>query len=181
MSTGLYDAVGSMAVAEKRLEMIATNIANTSTNGFKRKVGSTVSFEQVSNGQTRRGQALVTQTEFEQGEIIRTGNALELALNGPGFFTFNGEEGEMFTRDGALRLTEEGTLVSKFGVPVVWEGSDVAIDPTLGESLRFDAEGFVFQGNAELGQLKLMNTTRAACRKSRSLEPWSRTQSRQPT
>jgi flagellar basal-body rod protein FlgF len=157
MSTGLYDAVGSMAVAEKRLEMIATNIANASTNGFKRKVGSTVSFEQVVNGQTKTGQALVTQTEFEQGEIVRTGNSLELAMNGPGFFTFEGEEGEMYSRDGTLRLTEEGELVSKFGMPVAWEGPTGAIDPTVGRQLRFDGEGNVYQGAEEIGQLKLSN------------------------
>ena len=146
-----------MAVAEKRLEMIATNIANASTNGFKRKVGSTVSFEQVVNGQTKTGQALVTQTEFEQGEIIRTGNSLELAFNGPGFFTFDGDEGEMYSRDGTLRLTEEGELVSKFGIPVAWEGNTGSIDPTIGRQLRFDAEGNVYQGAEEVGQLKLTN------------------------
>jgi flagellar basal-body rod protein FlgF len=157
MSTGLYDAVGSMAVSEKRLEMIATNIANSSTNGYKRKIGSTLSFEQVVNGETRTGQVLNTQTVFEQGALLETGNSLDLALNGSGFFTFEGEEGEMFTRDGSLRLTEEGELVSKFGTPMVWNDHSGTIDASKGDELRVDGEGHVFQGEERMGQLRLMN------------------------
>ena len=149
-----------MAVAEKRLEMISTNIANASTNGFKRKVGSTLSFEQVVRGETRRGQALNTQTVFEQGAIVATGNSLDLAINGSGFFTFEGDEGEMFTRDGSLRLTEGGELVSKFGTPIVWDEHPGTIDPSIGEELRIDGEGNVYQREERMGQLKLMNFDR---------------------
>jgi flagellar basal-body rod protein FlgF len=146
-----------MSVAEKRLEVIATNIANASTSGFKRKVGSTVSFEQVVNGVTRHGQALNTQTKFDQGELLQTGNNLDLAFNGDGFFTFEGEEGEMYTRDGSLRLSQEGTLVSKFGTPVSWENGTGALDPTLGSAVVVTGDGFVMQGEKEIGQLRLMN------------------------
>lgn len=156
MTSGLYDAISSMAAAEKRLDVIAQNLANASASGFKRQVSSVRSFEEVVNGVTRHGQGLVTAIDFEQGSLVETGNELDLALMGDGFFTFEDGDEEVFTRDGALRLTETGDLVSKAGRPVVWEVKSAQVAPS-GEALRIDTAGNVFQGSENLGQLKIVD------------------------
>jgi len=156
MTSGLYDAISSMAAAEKRLDVIAQNLANSSASGFKRQVASVRSFEEVVDGQTRHGQGLVTKIDFDQGSLVETDNELDLALMGDGFFAF--EEGDelVYTRDGALRLTEAGDLVSKAGKPVAWETKTAQVAPT-GEGLRIDTGGNVFQGTESLGQLKIVD------------------------
>jgi len=156
MASGLYDAVAAMAANEKRLDVIAQNIANSSASGFKRQVGTVNSFEEVVNGVTRRGQGLSTRIDFSQGALIETGNDLDLALLGDGFFTFEDGEDVAYTRDGALRLTEAGDLVSKSGRPIVWESRTAQISPS-GVPLRVDSAGNVFQGSGSIGQLRIVD------------------------
>jgi flagellar basal body rod protein FlgG len=145
-----------MSAAEKRLDVIAQNLANSSAAGFKRQVGTVNSFEEVVNGVTRRGQGLRTEIDFQQGSLIETGNELDLALLGDGFFAFEDGDEVAYTRDGSLRLTEAGDLVSKTGKPIVWEVKTAQVNPT-GEPIRIDSGGNVFQANSNLGQLKLVD------------------------
>lgn len=145
-----------MAAAEKRLDVVAQNIANASATGFKRQVGTVNSFEQMVNGKLISGQGLTTMIDFQQGELIETGNPLDLGLMGDGFFAFETEQGVAYTRDGTLRLTPEGDLVSPAGRPVVWENRQNQIEPT-GVALKIDGAGYVFQDNLEIGQLKIVD------------------------
>lgn len=156
MSKGLYDAVSSMAASEKRLDVIAQNIANASAIGYKRQVGTVNSFEEMVNGRMVSGQGLSTTTDYQQGELIETGNTLDLGLMGEGFFAFEDGDGVSYTRDGSLRLTPEGDLVSRSGRPIVWETRTNQIQPT-GAELSIDGAGYVFQGNEEIGQLRLVD------------------------
>jgi len=145
-----------MAANEKRLDVIAQNIANSSASGFKRQVGTVNSFEEVVNGVTRRGQGLSTRIDFSQGALIETGNDLDLALLGDGFFTFEDGEDVAYTRDGALRLTEAGDLVSKSGRPIVWETRTAQISGS-GVPIRVDSSGNVFQGSENIGKLRIVD------------------------
>ena len=156
MTIGLYDAVSSMAAAEKRLDVIAQNLANSSAHGFKRQVGAVNSFEEVVNGATRRGQGLTTTIDYTQGALVETGNELDLALLGDGFFSFEDVQDTVYTRDGSLRLTEAGDLVSKAGRPIVWENRSAQVRPD-GEPVRVDTSGDVFRGNDRIGKLRVVN------------------------
>jgi len=156
MSTGLYDAVASMSAAEKRLDMISQNIANASARGFKRQVGSVHSFERMIGGEMRRGQSLMTQVDFRQGELVQTGNATDLALMGDGFFSFELGQEVGYSRDGALRITDKGDLVTKEGFPIVWEDRSGQVDAN-GTAVRVDREGNVFQDNTRLGALRIVD------------------------
>jgi len=156
MTLGLYDAVSSMAAAEKRLDVIAQNLANSSARGFKRQVGAVNSFEEVVNGEVRRGQGLVTTVDFTQGALIETGNELDLGLLGDGFFSFEDGDEVVYTRDGSLRLTEKGDLVSNAGRPIVWDDHVGQVRPD-GEAVRVDTSGDVFQGRDRIGKLRLVN------------------------
>jgi flagellar basal body rod protein FlgG len=145
-----------MAAAEQRLDMISQNIANSSARGFKRQVGSVHSFEKVVGTETRRGQALSKQFDFRQGELVQTANATDLALMGDGFFVFEQANDLAYSRDGALRVTDAGDLVSKEGLPIVWNDRSGQIDAN-GTPIRVDRAGNVFQDNNRIGALRVVD------------------------
>ena len=156
MNTGLYDGVAAMASAEKRLESIVSNLANLNVNGFKRHGAATRSFDAVLRGQTRRQVTTKTTIDFQQGTLRPTGNTYDLALAGKGFFVLETPEGPAYTRDGQFRIDDEGVLQTHTGFPVAWDGAGGVIDP-LGEEVRFDPGGEVWQGATSVGRLRIQN------------------------
>jgi len=156
MNKGLYEGVAAMSTAEQRLDSIVANLANLNVNGFKRHGASTESFDTVLRGATRRQVATRTSIDFQQGTLRSTGNTYDLALAGEGFFVVETPEGEAYTRDGQLRIDEAGVLQTHAGYPVAWDGPRGTIDP-LGEPVLFDAGGTVWQGETDVGKLKLVN------------------------
>ena len=156
MNRGLYSGVEAMSAAERRLDVIATNLANVSVNGYKRRGTSTASFEATLRGQTERHLSTRTNVDWSQGVIEATGNTFDLALFGQGFMAVETPQGEAYSRGGRLRIDADGLLQTDEGYPVAWDGARGTIDP-LKEEARVDAEGTVWQGTDRLGQLKLVN------------------------
>lgn len=145
-----------MVNQERRLDSIAVNLANLSTTGYKRSSTATTEFSVETEKGKKRGLALSTQTDFSQGNLVRTGGTFDLALFGDGFFTLEGPEGEVYTRAGDFKVTEEGVLVSQDDYPVAWENRGGAIDPT-GDVVTVDGDGVMRQGGQELGRLKIVD------------------------
>jgi flagellar basal body rod protein FlgG len=156
MDTGLYAGVAAMHSNEKRLDTIAANLANLSAHGYKRQGSVTRSFS-VGTGD-RRHEEIATQqsTDFTQGELERTGNDLDVALEGNGFFAIDTGTGRAYTRDGSFHLDQQGTLLTSDGQPVAWDGSSGRIHPT-GEAIAIDASGTVRQGGASIGRLRIVD------------------------
>lgn len=156
MNRGLYSGVEAMTAAEKRLDVIAGNLANLSVNGYKRRSTTTASFESALAGRVERHLATRTTVDWSQGAIEATGNDFDLALQGQGFLAVETPTGEAYTRGGSMRLDPDGVLMTREGWPLAWEGGRGRIDP-LGEAVRIDAEGHVWQSDEQVGQLKLTN------------------------
>jgi len=156
MNRGLYSGVEAMTAAEKRLDVIAGNLANLSVNGYKRRGTATESFETTLRGRVERHIATRTTVDWSQGTIEATGNDYDLALAGKGFLGVETPSGEAYTRGGSMRIDADGVLMTREGFPLAWEGGRGRIDPQ-GEVVRIDAEGHVWQGEAAVGQLKLVN------------------------
>lgn len=154
METGIYHGVAAMRSTEKRLETITSNIANIRATGFKRQAAVTRTFW-VGEGRSRHLE-LSTQhvTDFRQGQISHTGNTLDLALEGPGFFGVETPDGMSYTRAGEFHLDDTGTLLSVNGYPVAWNGSRGKLDPT-GDPITVDGSGMVLQGNRNVGRLQI--------------------------
>jgi flagellar basal-body rod protein FlgG len=154
MDTGIYQGVAAMRSTEKRLETITSNIANIRATGFKRQANVTRTFW-VGEGKTRHIE-LTTQrvTDFSQGQIAHTGNKLDLALEGPGFFAIETPNGRAYTRDGEFHLDNTGTLLSGNGYPVAWNGSRAKLDPT-GDQITIDGSGQVLQGERAVGKIQV--------------------------
>ena len=132
------------------LDMLANNIANASTGGYKadREFYSLYAAPEAEGPISGPDTLPVIErpwTDFSQGEVRSTGNPLDVALQGKGFFSVNGPGGPMYTRDGSFHLSSASQLVTVDGYPVRGDGweSDYAVvrDAGGGIARRHGAPG----------------------------------------
>jgi len=157
MNAGLYSAVSGSIAAQTRLDVIANNLAYSTTSGFKGErfvqVAERVSATETSpvavpTPITRGG----LYTDFAQGKVLPTGSPLDVAITGDGFFVVLGESGERLTRRGGLAIDAEGFLVSQEGMRVQGEGGDLELPPG---DLSIAANGAVSVNGVEVGKLRI--------------------------
>jgi flagellar basal-body rod protein FlgF len=149
---GIYTAASGMMLQMARQDVLANNIANVNTAGFKKDNtmcrafpemlisrlgevktnpdGARQSMPPVVIGGLGTG-AVVDRviTDFSQGNTKKTDNPFDLALNGEGYFAIQTPQGERYTRDGCLKLNNEGVLTTNQGYPVLDQNdSPITID-----------------------------------------------------
>jgi flagellar hook protein FlgE len=122
MMTSLYTGISGMNANGTALAVIGDNIANLNTNGFK---GSRVTFGDVLSqtvsggaGSSQVGRGVMIKeiaTQFTQGAFESTGNALDLAIDGDGFFQVRNGEMKLYTRAGQFTLDKDGKVVNPDG------------------------------------------------------------------
>jgi flagellar basal body rod protein FlgG len=149
------------------LDILSNNLANSNTGGFKmdREFYSLYQGEQTQAGNGQQPTTLpVIQkgwTDFQQGTITPTGNSLDLALSGKGFFAVDGASGPLYTRNGAFKLSPAGVLTTVDGYPV--RGIAPAGQPAkkiqaVSQSpITISSDGTVQQDGQNLGQLQLVD------------------------
>jgi flagellar basal-body rod protein FlgF len=122
MENSLYIALSRQMVMERQMDVIANNIANMSTPGYKGEqmmfveyVGQMDTGEKVSYVQD-----LAVMRDYGEGPLSRTGNPLDLAIHGPGWFVVDTLEGQRYTRNGHFTLDQNGQLVTSDGYPVLY-------------------------------------------------------------
>ena len=118
---GMTSAAHALRYWERRQEVVANNLANTSTDGFKAERA----FASLA------GDALptvATRTDLRAGDLRPTGNALDLALAGDGFLVVDTPAGERLTRGGSFRVDEQHRLVTASGEPLLGEGGPIVLD-----------------------------------------------------
>ena len=147
MNSGMYSALTGNIAAMKRLDVIASNLANVGTSGFKQD---RLAFESVlagnrnppaiPPGQTADPTLLQERlsTDYAPGALAQTGNTFDVALQGDGYFVVRTPEGVAFTRQGNFRLAADGTLVTANGYPVLSKSGD---QPAEGQPIRIDVTG----------------------------------------
>lgn len=174
MIRGLYTAASGMLAGQKQQEVIADNLANVETTGYKanntalhdfhaivlREVGGNDivrygPFQRRLIGVVGSGTFLNDQpVDHSQGTISMTGESLDLALQGRGYLALQTPEGIRYTRDGQLRLDAERRLVSTDGFLVLPEAGDGPITLPPG-TVSIDAEGLLTVDEAPVAQLRL--------------------------
>ena len=152
MGDGIYTAVAGACAQAERIDSIANNLANLMTVGFKadRPVFAEVLRAGLDQAYVApRGAA----PDLSPGPLKRTGNPLDLAVEGPGFFVVATPAGERLTRAGAFGRDGEGRLVTPAGQQVL--GHDGAIH--LGDgAVEVSGDGTVTAGGREVGRLRLL-------------------------
>ncbi|MGY2046924.1 flagellar basal-body rod protein FlgF [Methylobacterium sp. JK268] len=141
----------------RELEVIANNMANASTTGFKAR---NTRFQEYlmpkARAETfrlpdRRLSYVIdagTPLDLSQGPIEPTGNPLNAAIKGDGFFAVRTPQGERYTRDGAFEIDAQGQLVTAAGNLVLGEGGPIQINPQeTGFAIGPDGTVSTSQGN----------------------------------
>ena len=144
------------------LEMLANNLANASTDGYKTdREGYSLYLAPEAMGTAGSNpdpQVLPVLarnwTDFSQGLLRATGNPLDVALSGRGFFTVRGPSGALFTRNGSFQIAASGQLVTAEGYPVTKVGGG-PIQMQSSSPFEVTADGVVQQDGQVLGQLAI--------------------------
>ncbi|MEI6258960.1 MAG: flagellar basal-body rod protein FlgF [Deltaproteobacteria bacterium] len=152
---------------EMRLEILSNNMANANTVGFKEdrvfripetpaSVWNNLSANQTKDVSINNISSLPvgTFTNFEQGHLKETGNVLDMALEGEGFFSVQTSQGMQYTRKGSFALNSNGTLVTQEGYPVLGKGgSQIQIS---GQQVVVDPSGAIIVDDVEVGTLNIV-------------------------
>ena len=152
-----------MQVAEIKHDVIANNLANVNTNGFKREEVPFESFSAIlgqamagDTGENSSSFSTDVYTVFEQGMVTRTGNRFDVAINGKGFFSVTDENGQTrYTRDGALTLNADGIVVNNSGYALLGGGGEITVPPAASDKLHIDRDGNVYADGELLDKLKV--------------------------
>lgn len=166
MLKGLYTAYTGMINEQHRMDTMTNNLANASTNGFKKEGATSQSFDRVlaykikDTSETPNlpkrlgGMSLGVKTgenyvDYSGGPFKETGKTLDMALSENGFFTISftnkaGETSTKYTRDGNFTMTRQGYLVTQDGDFVLDdEGKPIRLDPDL--DIFVDRSGAIYQ------------------------------------
>ncbi len=159
MDNSTYIVLSGQMAREHQMEVLANNIANLSTPGFKAEkmmfreylsgpAGGDKSSYVVSAGNAR---------DMSQGPLSHTGNPLDIALNGPGFLTVTTPTGNQYTRSGHLELDNEGELVTSAGFIVQGDGGSPIVIPAGAGQLTIGTDGTVSTDKQTIGKIAVVN------------------------
>ena len=179
MIRGLYAAASGLITNFRQQEVIANNIANIATPGYKAEVTaegafSTVLVRSIGNapvplpmalqrviGRLGTSSQIAVRTSYlEDGKLRPTDSTLDLALRGEGaFFAVQSPAGTIYTRNGQFARDRQGVLISGDGLPVLGvDGNTIAIrgQGVHIEEIEITASGKIFGGGRLLGQIRIV-------------------------
>ena len=186
-SKGIYSAVSGAMAQSSRLDTIANNLANVNTTSFKkdrqvfseylsanekpqdviqapRIPASIESFYDMQGGDNAYVNPVGTFTNFEQGSLRSTGSAMDVAIEGKGFFEVLTPQGVRWTRNGNLQVDGNGRLTTKEGFPVLRDGQNDPAQRVINlnsRNLTISQTGDIYEGGNAAGRLSVvefMNT-----------------------
>jgi flagellar basal-body rod protein FlgF len=164
MQNALFVGVSSQVALQRELDVIANNMANMSTTGFKSRssrfeeymmpVASADSFSRPD----RKISYVIDQgttLNLGQGPIEQTGNPLDVAVKGSAFIAVQAPGGERYTRNGAFSVNPQGQLVTSDGYPVAGDGGPITINAQE-TGLSIGQDGTVSTNLGIRGRIKLV-------------------------
>jgi flagellar basal-body rod protein FlgF len=171
MDNDLLIGLSRQATLERQFDVVANNIANLNTSGYK---ASTTVFAEYLMPGARENQFSGADRQlhfvhntagfrnFSQGPIQQTGNPLDIAIDGDAFLAVQTPGGERYTRNGSLKINATGQLVTALGTVVNGDNGPITFQPNDREiSISADGRITVLDGpthiEAQRGKLKVVN------------------------
>lgn len=174
MIYGLWQSAAGLQAQQYRQAIIANNLANAKTPGFK---ADRVAFQERLNASMTKGTPSTRHpvldtmtgglfetevyTDFRpnNSNLIASNSALDVAIQGGGFLTVQTPDGPRYTRDGRLIVDRNGTLlhVASGGTVLDAQGQPIILDPTSRGKIKIDESGNVKQGDNVAGRLALVD------------------------
>lgn len=169
MDSGLYAACTGLMARTDALDTIANNLANSSTGGFRER-HTTFSSVLAGSGRPLNSQLNVvtnsygllggSKLDLQAGSLQRTGNELDLGIDGPGFLAVQTKGGVAYTRNGSLQVSTSGQLVTSAGDAVLGVNGPIRIPKNA--VVTVSSDGTVSADNAIAGKLKVVQFTATA-------------------
>jgi flagellar basal-body rod protein FlgF len=159
MDNSFMVGLSAQQVLRQRMDVTANNLANMTTAGFKaeRLVMRELSEQPAASSDLPTDIAFVDawmlQRDFSTGPLEQTGNPLDMAIEGEGFFVIETEDGEAYTRDGRFALDDQGRVVTRSGKVVLGDGGPITVDPEAGP-ISISREGTLSQAEAQIGTFR---------------------------
>jgi len=164
MNKGIYPALSGGVAYEKLLTIIANNVANVNTAGYKAdrpvfKVDMPDSIYQSQDPPSPLSDKFYTEidsvfTDFNSGVIRQTGNVLDLAIEGDGFFVIDTPDGTRYARSGNFILDASKTLTTVDGHMVMGDGGPIILEEG---KIAVDADGRVSVNGSEVNKVKIVD------------------------
>jgi flagellar basal-body rod protein FlgF len=165
MENTLLVGLSRQIALRRELDVIANNVANIGTTGFKAE---TVLFEEYLSRGARTDQFPVpqdrrvsfvldreTRTDLSQGAFQQTGSSLDVAIDGEGFFVVETPQGERYTRAGGFAINSTGELVTPAGYRVLGNAGPITVDPNDTE-ISIAQDGTISNREGERGRLRIV-------------------------
>jgi flagellar basal-body rod protein FlgF/flagellar basal-body rod protein FlgG len=140
MENTLLIGLSRQVTLERQMDVIANNVANVNTNGFKADrslfqeyLMPTAREDNFAPGRDRRLSHVLDRAtfhDFAQGSPDQTKNPLDVAINGEGMFVVQTPQGERYTRDGGFQIDNQGQLVNASGFPVLGNNGPIRFQQT---------------------------------------------------
>ena len=161
-NTSYINLSGQLAL-QRRLETVANNVANSTTPGYRAEE---VRFESLLSGDGQDPVAFVSRGDTylsrASGGLNRTGNPLDVAVEGDAWLGIQAAGGVAYTRDGRLSLSPAGELQSTSGSAILDPGgTPILIDPSKG-ALTIARDGRIMQGDKQVAALGLFTIPETA-------------------
>lgn len=175
MVRGLYTAYTGMMNEQNRLDIIANNLANSATVGYKEDNATNQSFDHLltlkvkDSSEAFRNRAIGTMsmgvkmgevyTNYEQGSLRQTESTYDFALEGKGFFTLSvtdkaGNANTEYTRNGSYTMTTDGHIVDEDGNYLMGESGEIVV-PTDAAEVVVDQTGAIYADGSYIDKLKI--------------------------
>lgn len=159
MENSLNVVLSRQGVLARQMDVIATNLANTNTSGFKAEKMIFSEFLEPT-GESGTPLSMVFDVAYlrdmTEGPMRTTGNPLDLAISGKGYFAVEAPQGERFTRIGAFQLDNQGQIVTLSGAPVLGAGGAPITIPQETSIIAIARDGTVSADEVEIGALRIV-------------------------
>jgi flagellar basal-body rod protein FlgG len=153
MGYGVIEVAKAGSERILQLDTIANNLANSSTPGFKVENFYPGAPDGAAAQEGPIPAASRVITDYSQGLLRQTGNVLDLAIEGEGFFTIQTKEGTEYTRKGSFTLDREGRIVTLAGGLVMGEKGPITVSS---QNLTIDPAGKIMADGAPVGRLNIV-------------------------
>lgn len=153
-----YIALSRQSVLQRKMDIIANNLANMTTPSFK---GEDMMFVEHlkktgDNDRVSLVQDLALLRNLNAGPMNKTDNPLDLAINGDGYFAIETPDGERYTRNGTFQLNQQGEIVTTQGDPVLGIDGNAITVPANEPHISVARDGSVSAGETLIGRIQIV-------------------------
>jgi flagellar basal-body rod protein FlgG len=160
MIESLFRTAQKMSIQLRKFSVVANNLANINTNGFKRDshfsslINKTTESSSDPSEKVKQLYVEEVRTDFEQGELFQTNDPFNIAIRGNGFFVMESKEGETYTRDGYFTRNDEGYLVNMNGQRLQGESGSIKVE---GYNMEINSQGEIYMDGKYQDTIKIVD------------------------